>query len=213
MIVPGNNLWPLKLVSVLYNLAANATDNFSLSLHTRTPVTAISPSSAPSRRWTLSTARGNISCSYVVHATNAYAAHLLPWMHGPNGIIPTRGQVVAVRANTQNALGRTGFIGNEGFEYWFPRPHPGLPLRGEDGENEQRGQLVILGGGREATQDGGYEFYEADDSVVNPEVGAVLRRFLPAIFPGKFDKGKEVEMEWVRRMLPSSISTSLNSLP
>ena len=123
-------------------------------------------------------------------------------MHGPDGIVPTRGQVVAVRASVPHALGRAGFIGNDGFEYWFPRPNDSISsstTTNSGGGEEERGknQLVILGGGREATQGGGYEFYEVDDSVVNPEVGAVLRKFLPAVFPGKFDERVEPEMEWV----------------
>ena len=98
-------------------------------------------------------------------------------------------------------------VANDGFEYWFPRQSPELPLRdGGDSSKELeesggQGQLVILGGGREATQDRGYEFYQVDDSVVNPEVGAVLRRFLPAVFPGKFEEDGNVEMEWVCRVL------------
>ncbi|EKM50832.1 uncharacterized protein PHACADRAFT_264345 [Phanerochaete carnosa HHB-10118-sp] len=200
VVIPGNNLWPLKLVSVLYNIAANATDNFQLLLHTRTPVTSISTSEPSAKRhWTLHTPRGTVSCSYILHATNAYAAHLLPWMHGPDGIVPTRGQVMAIRANMPNALYRKGFVGNDGFEYWFPRQKPNLPLSGDETETEEtneKGQLIILGGGREATQNGGYEFHEIDDSVVNPEVSTVLRRFLPAVFPDKFDEGNQVEMEW-----------------
>lgn len=201
VVVPGNNLWPLKLVSVLYNLAANVTDNFNVSLHTRTPVTSISASEPSARhRWTLLTPRGPVQCSYVLHATNAYAAHLLPWMHGPDGIVPTRGQVLAVRANTPDALGRSGYVGNDGLEYWFPRQRPDLPLRSDGAAGAtEKGQLILLGGGREATKDRGFEFYQADDSVVNPEVGDALRRFLPVVFPGKFDENSTVEMEWVRR--------------
>ncbi len=190
--IPGNNLWPLKLVSVLFNLAQNASGNFSLSLHTRTPVTSMSPinHSGSRRRWSLTTPRGDISCSYVVHATNAYASHLLPFMHGPQGIVPTRGQIIAVRATSPSLLIRSGFIGNDGFEYWFPRPHKP--------SDENANELVILGGGREAAKGKGYEFYETDDSVVNEDVGKVLRDFLPAVFPGKFEKEIEPEMEWVR---------------
>ena len=43
-----------------------------------------------------------------------------------------------------------------------------------------------FGGGREVTRDGGYEFFELDDSVVNAEVSEVLRRFLPCVLPGRF---------------------------
>lgn len=108
-------------------------------------------------------------------------------MHGPHGIIPTRGQVVALRARYPYVLNE-GFVGNQGFEYWFPRS----PVESEH-------QLVILGGGREVMKDGRYENYETDDSVVVPEVGAVLRKFLPAVFPGRFEEEGDggVEMEWV----------------
>lgn len=34
------------------------------------------------RRWKLQTPRGSISCNYIVHATNGYAAHLLPFLAG-----------------------------------------------------------------------------------------------------------------------------------
>lgn len=188
VLIPGNNLWPLKLVSVLFNLAQNASSSFSLDLHTRTPVTAVTPlgtSFKSGRRWNLATPRGNIACSYVLHATNGYAAHLLPWLHGPDGIVPTRGQVMAIRANTPGALGSTGFVANDGLEYWFPRQD----------NNEDENQLVILGGAREVKND--YEFHEVDDSVINPAVSKTLKAFLPDVFPGKFDV-REPEIEWVR---------------
>ena len=195
MVIPGNNLWPLKLASVLYNAAASASSAFALTLHTLTPVTAVSASTEGTRRWTVHTPRGDVRCGYVLHATNGYAARLLPWMHGPDGIVPTRGQVAAVRATVPDALGRSGFVGNDGFEYWFPRPNNDASARADEN------QLVIVGGGREAKRDGKYEFYETDDSVVDAEVGEVLRKFLPSVFPGKFDSDtneKSVEMEWVR---------------
>ncbi|KAI0686323.1 FAD dependent oxidoreductase [Cytidiella melzeri] len=188
VLMPGNNVWPLKLVSHLYNLAQAASPNCNLMLHTRTPVTSISriTDSIGSRKWALHTPRGDVNCSAVLHATNGYAAHLLPFMHGE--VIPTRGQVITVRANTPLPFGtgKEGFVGNDGFEYWFPR------RKAKQGDNE----LVVLGGGREAAKDGKFEFYEIDDSAVNTTVGQVIRDFLPAVFPGRFDKGSEPEMEW-----------------
>lgn len=122
-------------------------------------------------------------------------------MHGPDGIVPTRGQVVAVRANKPSALDRSGFIGNDGFEYWFPRPH--------NPNNSSENELIIVGGGREAAQGKGYEFYEVDDSVVNTDVGKVLRSFLPVVFPGKFENDTEPEMEWVGTMSHKIIENQL----
>ncbi|KAI9070217.1 DAO-domain-containing protein [Trametes sanguinea] len=163
--MPGYNIWPLKLVTYLYNLANELGANSSTSairLHTHTPVTNISLASlSSSRRWNLTTPRGPISASYVLHATNAYASHLLPHFRGPSGIVPTRGQIIATRASVSEAfLTRSAFTANEGFEYWFPRPV-------EPGKTQP---LVILGGGRESSKPG-FETYVADDSAVNPKVG------------------------------------------
>ncbi|OBZ73683.1 hypothetical protein A0H81_06486, partial [Grifola frondosa] len=188
--IPGHNLWPLKLVTLLFNGAKDlCSSRHALALHTRTPVTAISTISSDTsspRRWNVTTPRGSIACSYVLHATNAYASHLLPHMHGHAGIIPTRGQVIAVRAAVPTtALTRSGFSGNEGFEYWFPRPVT----------SAEETPLVILGGGRESTRPA-FELYTVDDSVVNKHVGEALRKFLPSVFPGKYEVGREPEMEW-----------------
>ncbi|KAF9068891.1 FAD dependent oxidoreductase [Rhodocollybia butyracea] len=183
----GHNLWPLKLVTHLYTYAKSQTNDTSLSLHTSTPVTRISSTEpASSHRWKLDTPRGSISCSYVVHATNAYASHLLPNLRGPSGIVPTRGQVVAVRAAVSlNELGgKSSWDANDGLEYWFPRPV----------SSAAECPLIILGGGREAEPR--FEDDEIDDSKCNEAVGKVLRDFLPELFPGKYKEGREPEMDW-----------------
>ncbi|KZT36863.1 FAD dependent oxidoreductase [Sistotremastrum suecicum HHB10207 ss-3] len=187
---PGSNLWPLKLVTKLYQKAAtNAPKDMLVRLHTSTPVTAMAPistsSSGSGPRWRLRTPRGDISCNYVVHATNGYASYLLPHMAGPKGIVPTRGQVVALRANAPAAeITSSGWTSNSGFEYWFPRPP----------KNLKDPPLIILGGGREVTGD--FEFHQTDDSTVNPAVGRAIRGFLPPLFPGKYKEGREPEGEW-----------------
>lgn len=55
--------------------------------------------------------------------------------------------------------------------------------------------LVILGGGREAEQS--FELNETDDSVLGSKASEALRRFLPAVFPNKFQEGEQPEVEWV----------------
>ncbi|KAK0196901.1 FAD dependent oxidoreductase-domain-containing protein [Armillaria mellea] len=172
----GHNLWPLKFVTQLYRITKRRLSGGNLTLHTRTPVTSISSASNSTRRWNVNTPRGSISCSYVVHATNGYASHLLPHLAGPEGIVPTRGQIIAVRSSAKLAPG--SWDGNEGFEYWFPRP------RGEG--------LVILGGGREASGPG-FEYYETNDGSVNADVGKALRGFLAGVFEGD---NEDPEMEW-----------------
>ncbi|KAI0032695.1 FAD dependent oxidoreductase [Vararia minispora EC-137] len=184
---PGRNVWPLKLVTHLYRIAKSISPSFLLALHTRTPVTTITPAPFDSpRRWRLQTSRGTISCSYVVHATNGYASYLLPQFSGYNSIVPVRGQIIATRANVNLAdLTPSAFIANEGFEYWFPRPV----------KNVNEKPLVILGGGRE-TELPHFGMFTTDDSTVNEAVGKVLREFLPSVFPGKFEPDQEPEMEW-----------------
>jgi hypothetical protein len=99
---------------------------------------------------------------------------------------------------TAEQLTRAGWGGNEGFEYWFPRPMD---------PNQEDHPLVVLGGGREASAPG-YELYQTNDGSVNPDVGNALRKFLPEVFPGKFEVGKEPEMEWVSMTFRYRFSSS-----
>lgn len=123
--IPGYNVWPLKLVTKLYQQAKmRIGPRFDLTLHTHTPVTAIENAKVSSsvsgvstdatRGYTLSTPRGTITCSRVVHATNGYASHLLPLLAGPRGIVPVRGQVIATRASVGTDQIKTcSWSGNE----------------------------------------------------------------------------------------------------
>jgi len=164
--------------------------NFDLILHTHTPVQRITPSS-DAYRWIVHTPRGDIKTKYIIHATNAYASHLLPHLSAPKtGIIPTRGQVAAIRASVPSPSLWSGSLpgwgGNQGYEYWFARPP----------SSDKERPLVILGGGRE-TSGPEFEYNIADDSVVNPVISKTLRAFLPAVYEGRFGKDVDAEMEWV----------------
>jgi hypothetical protein len=111
------------------------------------------------------------------------------------GIIPTRGQAIALQANASlSELTKASWAANERYEYWFPRP-----VQVSEGGKEDN-PIIILGGGRQV---GGpkLEQYETDDSVLHSDVGKFLREFLPLKFPGKFEKGREPEMEWVSQSI------------
>ncbi|KIJ32488.1 hypothetical protein M422DRAFT_184445 [Sphaerobolus stellatus SS14] len=200
----GNNLWPLKLVTQLFNLAKerfSLTSGSHLSLHTQTPVTKVSLLSESDRgeqddnryprRWLIETPRGLIRSHIVIHATNAYAAHLLPFLipsPGKDSIVPVRGQVIATRAaiSSQEII-NTSSSANDGFEYWFSRP-----IKNVDEDKP----LIILGGAREATAPG-FELGVADDTTLNENASKTLRDFLPAVYPeGWFSKDQQPEMEW-----------------
>ncbi len=194
MRIPGNTIWPVKLVTHMFKLAQNASSAISLKLHTHTPVTAIRLRSpcvdGDARRWQLESPRGSVACTHVVHATNAYASSLLPQLSAERRtgiIVPTRGQAISIRAAVPTReLTLSSFTANYGKEYWFIRP----------GSAPDERPLVILGGARHA--EGGSSGATTDDSVIDAAVGRRLRQFLPELFPGKFEKGTEPEMEWVR---------------
>lgn len=150
------------------------------------------PTNGDTHQWELETPRGPVACTHVVHATNAYAPALLPQLGGLGGIVPTRGQAISIRAAVPaREFSLSGFTANHGLEYWFMRP----------GSAPDERPLIILGGARLA--EGSSRNATTDDSVLDPAVGRALRLFLPGMFPGKFEKGVEPEMEWVR---PTSYS-------
>ncbi|KAG1787515.1 uncharacterized protein HD556DRAFT_952712 [Suillus plorans] len=98
---PGNDVGPLKLVMNLYHHAqAHAGQYAFLSLHTQTPMAAATHEMAHnSSTYTVVTNRGSILWSRIVYATNMYASYLLPFLVGPDGIIRTRAQVLAILAS------------------------------------------------------------------------------------------------------------------
>ncbi|TFK25830.1 DAO-domain-containing protein [Coprinopsis marcescibilis] len=184
----GHNLWPLKLVTRLFLLAQRRSSNVDVKIHTHTPVTAVSTikSSDGKKQFIVSTPRGDVRCSYVLHATNAYANHLLQAKATGIQVVPTRGQIIGTRAAVrQDRVGKSSWSGNDGFEYWFPRP---VNVQTEN-------PLVILGGGREVTGPQ-FEFYQTNDAEVNPSVGEALSKFLPGIFPSIYPSVATVEWEW-----------------
>jgi len=202
--IDAYNIYPLKLVTKLFNSAKSTataswsyfnplswfrpSPRYSLSLYTHTPVTSITSGTLPWAVWALETPRGSVMAKIIVHCENAYVSHLLPNLAGPEGVVPTRGQVIATRAAVpRDKLWNTSGVGNEGFEYWFPRP--------ANSDDKDHRPLTILGGARDTTGPK-FEFYTTDDSTVNPKASQTLRKFLPAVYPGQFEEGKEPEMEW-----------------
>ncbi|KAG8751730.1 hypothetical protein FRC12_012289 [Ceratobasidium sp. 428] len=201
---PGNTIWPLKLVTKLFEYAKGSTISdsslgektslssritpsaLSLDLFTQTPVHKIeSVAPGDTHRWAVETNRGSIRTRYIIHATNAYASHLLPHLAGPmTGIVPSRGQCIATRGSVKAKEWPTvGWAGNQRFEYWLSRPP----------KHEEDRALVILGGGRETVPN--HEFNVANDAAVNTAISKILHTFLPTLFPNDFEVG-EPEMEW-----------------
>lgn len=177
--IPGATLHPRALVCLLYNRAHRTAreKGIELNLVTDLPVLAVHPS--PSNT-VLTTAKGDISATYVVHATNGYASHLLPHLSSSDGgIIPTRAQVVAVAPTAGRYLWGTALSAGGGYEYGHQRP-------------ARESALYILGGGREHAT--GREWGVADDTAINEEVSRFLHPYLAKTFPSSY--GREVKREW-----------------
>lgn len=186
--IPGNNLYPRKLVTAIFQRAqaqaASPSSPVALDLFTNAPVVSVTPSASSTSSWDVNTAVGSIKTRFVVHATNAYASHLLPNLAaGDQAIVPTRGQIVAYQPGQGgNPHWSSGYGGS--ITYHFQR---------------QGGGPVILGGYRQTEQK--EEFGNSDDSTLSPLVSAGLRSYLPSAFPEWFspaDGGVEgvVQLEW-----------------
>lgn len=185
--IPGATLHPRNLVALIYARALRRASHHGITLNlvTDCPVTTISAASSSS---VLTTTKGEITASYVVHATNGYASHLLPQLANParGGITPTRAQVVAVPAKAKTHLWGMALSGHSGFEYGHQRP------RSEYEPPSADGPLYIMGGGREVAT--GREWGIADDSTLSKEVSTFLHPYLANIFPESY--GEDVHSEW-----------------
>ncbi|KAL4778835.1 FAD dependent oxidoreductase-domain-containing protein [Aspergillus varians] len=75
---PASTLYPWKLTAHIMR------DNLKkgVNLQTRTKATQITPSSKPAWNWAVKTERGDIQCTQVIHATNAYSSALEPSLRG-----------------------------------------------------------------------------------------------------------------------------------
>ena len=161
----AGQLWPARLVAAIARQALAR----GARIHTRTAVVEVAHGRDG---FTVRTERGVIAARAVVHATNAWARRLVPALDGV--IVPVRGQVIVTAPAPP--LWAFGLSTNFGYEYWMQRP---------DGR-------VVLGGMRwlTPTQEVGTD----DDTVVDPQVSAALRAFLPGHFPDL--AGVPVEREW-----------------
>ena len=143
--VEGHHLWPYKLVTRIFEDAqatAHERGDIEVILHTKTPVTGFERIQDTNhqhhrqRRWKLQTPRGSILCNYVVHATNGYAAHLLPFLN-PQGLIEEdKGDVDVHRRTSDNEseAAASPHISH----HIFPKPKPRdvygiIPTRGQVG--------------------------------------------------------------------------------
>ncbi|GAA5870517.1 hypothetical protein JCM1840_004789 [Sporobolomyces johnsonii] len=210
LLLPGHNLYPLKLVTKLFQraqariAAAPASKGVELALFTHCVVHSVEKDGGTGpAKWTVRTARGDVLATHVVHCTNGHLTSVLPSLAlGPARIFPTRGQVLSLvppssSSSSSSSWPRWGnaFSAADPFDTYMFQRSPGR-------------REILLGGCRYAAGvEKRYEFGEADDGDVDARVGERLRGFLGWQFPrvfgaddegeeGRSGSGFEVEMEW-----------------
>ncbi|KAK7998343.1 26S proteasome regulatory subunit N1 [Apiospora arundinis] len=119
---PAASLWPWKLAIAVLKKGID----LGLQLHTNTPITGVSAADGSSGRCKVTTNRGDIMASKVIHATNGYSPHLLPELEGR--IIPLKGHVSAIvppPAYDEQPLSTSfAFVDDEDYDYLIQRPGP-----------------------------------------------------------------------------------------
>ncbi|GAA6038753.1 hypothetical protein JCM8097_002383 [Rhodosporidiobolus ruineniae] len=223
LMVPGNNLYPLKFVTKLFqralrrasSAAASAAKNgdappVELELYTHTVASGVEAAKEEGR-WVVKTDRGEIETAHVLHATNAYLSSVLPsYTSSPTfpGVLPTRGQVLSLLPTSptpstpfapwKNAFSPASLHPGKGVNtYAFQRQWSAA--------GERRGEIII-GGMREFAED--WEWGVTDDGSVSTQVGRGVRESFGKVWPGVFEvdgvtaeggEGKErieVREEW-----------------
>ena len=163
----AGQLWPARLVFAVAEQAIALGAN----VQTQTEVQAIERED--NGTLIVSTERGNIRAQHVVHATNAWARQLAPYLEGI--IVPVRNQVIITEPAPR--LWNFGLSTNHGYEYFMQRP---------DGR-------IVLGGMRWKTPS--MEVHNDDDAMLVPAVSAALRGFLPEHFTDL--REVPVQQEWI----------------
>ncbi len=158
-------IWAARLVFAIAEQAIQLGAN----IQTQTNVQSVERSNGQLK---VVTNRGTILADQVVHATNAWASHLLPFLK--DIIRPVRGQVLVTKP--VQPLWDFCFSTNFDYEYWMQRP---------DGR-------IVLGGMRWKSPT--MEENIDDDSEINLSISVGLRNFLPEHFPAL--KNVSIEHEW-----------------
>lgn len=196
---PTGHLWPYKLV---LSLLAKAVDR-GVNLQTQTAVTAVSRASEnAAKKWLISTPRGDILTDTVIHASNGYAAALVPEMEGK--IVPSRG--ICCRIVPKNPM------------VWSDRSYM---LRHNDWEydyliSRKDGSIVVGGAKRDFYKHLDTWFNNTDDSTLIESAKGYFDGYMQRTFKGWDDSLATVDKIWTgsKSSIPCRFpaSTSFDSL-
>jgi glycine/D-amino acid oxidase-like deaminating enzyme len=173
------HLSPYKLVLGLLEKAVTR----GVNLQTRTPVTAVSraPDNA-TKKWLVSTPRGDILTSTVIHASNGYASGLVPELRGK--VVPARG--ICCQIVPKNPT------------IWSDRSYM---LRHNDWEydyliSREDGSIVVGGAKRDFYRDLNTWFDNSDDSTLIESAKGYFDGYMQRTFKGWDDSLASVDKIW-----------------
>ncbi|KAI0403245.1 FAD dependent oxidoreductase [Xylaria palmicola] len=170
-------LWPYKLVAWVLETLLAEHDAAAFNLQTNTPLTRLERRASS---WVAHTPRGAVRAREVLLATNGYTSHLLPGL--TDAIVPVRGQICALTPPSDAAQLAHSYVWTDASDqYLIHRGPEDTQVDVGDGDGDGGADRSLILGGERFAVPGGEEGLSRDD-VVNPAVGAALRRALhPAV--------------------------------
>ncbi|CAG8264736.1 unnamed protein product [Penicillium olsonii] len=127
----SGTIYPRKFVALLLEKALERMKKFTL--HPYTPVSGVlcDPDVAD-YQYTVVSTKGKTRAKTVLHATNAYASHILPSMSENDGVFGCKAHMLGVQPNLQDtAIQLEGGFGYASFWHWIlQRPNKGPYLHG-----------------------------------------------------------------------------------
>ncbi|EGP83060.1 uncharacterized protein MYCGRDRAFT_50896 [Zymoseptoria tritici IPO323] len=187
---PAGAFWPYRLITGLYSLLLTQYPT-RFSIDTRTPITVIthSPTTNPTHPYTLTTPRGPVHATKVIHCTNGWAGHLLPGMRGK--IYPIRG-TMSVQSPSPSLPREGGEKSWSTIDKTTYDPKDGSFSYGMYyiTQNAHTGD-VFIGGEKQSLE----EILTADDSGVSSISKSTLESVLPSIFATGWKEGESPEVK------------------
>ncbi|APA10086.1 hypothetical protein sscle_05g048560 [Sclerotinia sclerotiorum 1980 UF-70] len=200
-------LWPYRFVTAIYAaLLSKFPEEFSIE--TGTMVQAIQITSNSDSPFLLNTSRGNITAAHVVHATEAFAANLVPGLVGK--LFPLRGHMSAQRPGKSfphyNGTISWSIVGSRDYEYISQRP-------GKPDAADGFGAEIMTGGGSVHMDGTGLnEVGQWDDDKIEQPIGSYLAGVLPVSFRSSF-WGEDADGSVVKSMWTGVMGLTCDFMP
>ena len=177
-------LFPYRFVTSVFRSLLDESPS-AISIETNTPVTSISIHSPATHSYQVHTPRGIINARHIIHATNAYAGHLIPGL---------RGKMIGIRAHMSAQTAPQSFPQSDGKRSWsFVYGKADYDYMTQ--RHGKSGDLMLGGGFCRSMAKGLDHIAVYDDSVAEPLTSCHLRGMIPTVW-GEYAEGGSVKNIW-----------------